>query len=91
MTKYSKSTSRVELLGTDIQLLDSFTICARFRNPIMSGLDNNWQEILYRNKFFLLGAVNVNNLGTNEHYGVEIGVELSNTIILNISLNTCRW
>ena len=37
-TKYSDSTSRVELLNSDIQHADSWTICGRFRNPFIPGL-----------------------------------------------------
>ena len=74
MTKDSYSSSRVELLETDIKALDSFTICGRFRNPLMPGLDNSWQEIFYRTKMYLLGAMNVNNLQDNAKHGDEQGV-----------------
>ena len=75
-TKHSDSTSRVELLNSDIQHADSWTICGRFRNPFIPGLKNNWQQIIYRTKMYLLGAVNINSIYSNERYGKEMGMHM---------------
>ena len=75
-----RNNSAVEVLGTDVDELDTFTICGRFWNPYLATTLDIWQNIVYikANDMWLLAKVAIIDCdhrydGCNDYYRKVLG------------------
>ena len=75
-----RNNSAVEVLGTDVDELDDFTMCGRFWNPYLATTLDIWQNMVYikANDMWLLAKVAILDCdnryeGCNDYYRKVLG------------------
>lgn len=51
----SQPNSAVEILESELQHLEQFTLCGRFKTPFLSSMPNIWQNLIYKSNFWIFG------------------------------------